>query len=115
MRRILLAAILLCGTVLHAQTGRSYQGASPNTNSGNAGVNPPVLSCPSNADTILPTHRASFLRVADASPCAVALPQAGTPGFGFNFVFAQTTGNEFQFKLWNCHPYILYIRAGLLY
>ena len=66
MRRLLLAAILLCGTTLHAQTGRGYQGASPNTNSGNAGVPIRVSTCTSNVDTILSTDRAARLTYTNA-------------------------------------------------
>lgn len=54
-----------------------------------AGVPISAPPCTSNAYTIAATDRASFLPFADASACAVTVPQAGaTAAFGSNFPFA---------------------------
>lgn len=44
-------------------------------------------TCPSNVDTVLVTDRVGYVSWNDSSACAVGLPQAGTTGFGVNFVF----------------------------
>lgn len=52
-----------------------------------AGVPIRASTCGSNVDTVLAADRAGYVSWSDASACAVTLPQAGSTGFGSNFVF----------------------------
>lgn len=54
-----------------------------------AGVVPRASTCiaSTNTDIVLVTDRAGYISWNDASSCLVTLPQAGSSGFGSNFVF----------------------------